>query len=82
VRHVLLVLHALVEAHLPHPVALEKYPMQEQRLVCKMEQLSALLERTSIQSQHPPSLIAQIVLQAMFALADQLHLHPAQRVSI
>jgi len=48
-----------VEAHLPQPVALEKYPMQEQRLVCMMEQLSALLERTSI---HLPQLLVRIVL--------------------
>ena len=81
-RHVLLVLHVLVEALPLQLVALARYPMQVQLRVYMMEQLSALLERSSIQSQQQPSLIALTVPQVMFARVDLLHLHPAQPVSI
>ena len=81
-RHVLLVLHVLVEALLRQLVALAKYPMQVQRHVYMMEQLSALLERSSIQSQQLLVRIALIVPQVMFALVDLLHLHPALPVSM
>ena len=81
-RHVLLVLYVLVEALLRQLVALAKYPMQVQRHVYMMEQLSALLVHISIQSQQQPLLIALIVPQVMFALVDLLHLHPALSVSM
>ena len=81
-QYVLLVLYALVEALLRQLVALAKYPMLVLRLVYMMEQLSALLVHISIQSQQLLVRIALIVPQVMFALVDQLHLHPAQPVSI
>ena len=81
-RHVLLVLHVLVEALPLQLVALAKYPMLVLRLAYTMEQLSALLERSSIQSPQLLVRIAQIAPQAMYALVDQLHLHPALPVSI